>query len=203
MDSLQFLKTIPTKNISIFIDEKANLELGDITAKEFEDFSHLPNYQNRKVGTSYWFKIDFNNPATSNQSFWLGIQADYVYSYLVHASGKVDSAQAGMMLPYQEKTSQIIQKREVNLLPIHIKAGETAHLYLRNQFTGLLLNPSKVDYFHSLDAIRLNILENEKTNTFINGFFQAILLIMFLYCLFFFHLCKRSISPLPCDILLD
>ena len=186
MIGLAFLRVLPDMDKSLSIEEVQ--QLGFLPLDRFP----VPNQ--RKSGSVYWTKIILENRLGVGRELWLTVQADISYGYQVRASGKVEQSQTGLMMPYRSKTIQSQKHRWANFLPVHLDSGETATLYIRNQYPGSFPKTVEINLIETpQQAVLRNLKERQKVN-FGNGFFQALLLIlMFVLPILFIYMPKKCL----------
>ena len=153
--------------------------------------NQFPPPGKRKNQSIYWTKIIFHNQLEVPQEYWLSVPVANSYGYLVRASGGVVPMQTGFSMPHKEKTIQEIRLRFANYLPIALGRGEKATLYLRNQYGGNSIILTEIKRVETPNHARLATLKTKSAKNLSAGFFQALLLILFLYCLFYAFYAKE------------
>ena len=171
--------------LRMIADSQEEHTLESVRQLEFLPIDQFPVPNQRKPGSVYWIKIILENRLPVPIERWLLVESDYANGFLIKSNGKIQMARSGLMLPHQEKTFQAEKRREANYLPIRLDPTQKATLYIRNEFPGYRPPIQEINQMVSTQHVALQNLSAGKKVNFWNGFFQAILLILFLYCLFY------------------
>jgi signal transduction histidine kinase/DNA-binding response OmpR family regulator len=178
-------RKIDSKYLYVFPDKSKSLNIETIQNKDFRSVSLFPSPSRREEGAIFWTKIIFKNELKIDQELWLSLLTIRSYGYLIRASGEVERSQTGCNMPSDKKTINIIKRKLANFLPIHLKPGERATFYIKSEYGFHLPILREIDrLIHPFNA-ELNTLKARSNQNLLAGFFHALLLILFLYCIFY------------------
>lgn len=194
IDTLFAENVLDTQFLYILPDPNNSFSLKSIQEQTFLPLVHFAKSTNRDASTSYWTKLIIHNQMEIAQEYWLAINAHKSYGYQVRASGEILSSQTGSMLPHKEKTIQAIQRKLANYLPLKLKAGEKSIFYIRNEYTGFRTGLKDVLRIETPLNVQYNQIKERGYQNFFNGFFQAILILLFLYCFFYAYYAKEQFA---------
>ncbi len=192
IDSLFDHQLIEPTFLRVVFDEDKSFSIEQIQSAEFLPMDQFPIPNQRKSGSIYWTKLILENQLDIKREFWLTVQADYSYSYLVRASGEIENSQTGIMMPYKDKTIQSQKRRFANYIPIAINSKETVTLFIKNLYPGGFPPISEIQFIETPGNAVLQNLKVERNENFGNGFFHALLLILIIYCIFYSIFAKEQ-----------
>ena len=175
-------------------DETKDLTIETVQEQVFLPVSQFPPPDKRKNGAIYWTKMIFHNQLGFEKELWLSVWALTSQGYLMRSSGEIVRTQTGLLMLHKEKTIQTIKRKLANYLPIQLKSGEKATLYIKNEYGGHLPKLKEIDRIETPVNARLSTLEARSIQNFSSGFFQALLLILILYCLFYAFYSKEKFA---------
>ena len=194
IDSLTDQYIIKPEYLRMVEDFKKEHSLESVRQLEFEPLSQFPTPNKRLPASVYWIKMILENQTGNPLERWLLVEANFTHAFLIRASGKVQQSQAGLMMPHKEKTIQAEKIRQSNYIPINLNEGEKATLYLRNQYPGSFPPLSEIHILESPQFVALKNLQERGKVSFFNGFFQALLLLLILYSLFYAIYAKEQFA---------
>ena len=196
IDTLFDERAIEPEYLHLLPDETKSLSIETIQRQEFLPLHHFPPLDKRKNESIYWTKMIFHNQLEQEQEYWLSVWAIRSDGYLVRSSGKIVTSTTGLVVPHKEKTVQTIKRRLANYLPIRLKSGEKATLYIKNEYGGSLPKLKEIDRIEAPFNVRMKTLEARSVQNFFSGFFHALLLILLLYCIFLRFVFQRKVCHL-------
>ena len=185
IDTLFEHRFIEPTHLRMLADSTAKYSIENIQAQEFLSLDQFPTPNQRKRGAIYWTKMILENQLGIKQEFWLSVQADFSYGYLIKDSGGMEKSQAGIRMPFKEKTIQAHRHRLANYLPISLNPKEKATFFIKTRYPEGFPPIKEIHLIETPENVVLQYLKKRQEISFGNGFFQALLLILLLYCLFY------------------
>jgi len=167
-------------HLQYWIDAPANAELADVMQLADSEWTDTgkdtPNFG--FTDATYWFRVTLSNSHPQGKDYLLEIAypaLDFVDFHVLYSNGELKRFLTGDYRPFD---SRPIDRRNF-VIPITLKRGETAQLFLRVQTNGALQLPitlSEHDAFY----------KREQYNVVASGIYFGALMIMCLYNLFIF-----------------
>lgn len=187
-------RSIAPQYLHVLPDAAKKFTIEAVKQETFLPLQQFPPPNKRTEGSIYWTKIIFHNQLELEQEYWLPILTLRSYGYLVRATGEMVQTQTGSSMPHKEKTVQTIKRKLANYLPIQLNAGEKATLYIKSEYGGHLPVLKEIDKLETPVYAELTVLKARSFQNLYTGFFQALLLILLLYCLFYAVYTKETFA---------
>lgn len=196
IDSIFEKKPITPEHLFAFKDTTKKMTIDLIQQQTFLPIQEFPFINKRGRETMiYWSKLRFHNQLAFAREFWLLVNTHKSFAFLIRPSGEVVKTQTGFMMRHKDKTIREIKERFANYIPIVLAPGEQATLYVKHEYIGDLPFALKdIDRIETPVNVRWENLRKATSENFYVGFFQAIMLLLFFYALFYAFYAKEAFA---------